>query len=91
MKRREFITLLGGAAARVAARGAGAAAGDAGGRVPPAHRSVDVADLRRFHQGLKEGGFVDGQNVVDRISLGGWINLIDCRRWQLIWLAAAWP
>ena len=33
MKRREFITLLGGAACRVAARGARAAAGAAGGRV----------------------------------------------------------
>ena len=32
MRRREFITLLGGAA-RVAARGAGAAGGDAGDRV----------------------------------------------------------
>jgi hypothetical protein len=31
MKRREFITLLGGAGRSVAARGAGAAAGDAGG------------------------------------------------------------
>ena len=33
MNRREFITLLGGAA-RVAARGARAAAGDAGDRFP---------------------------------------------------------
>ena len=36
LPRREFITLLGGAAA-VAARGARAAAGDAGGRLPQQH------------------------------------------------------
>jgi hypothetical protein len=34
MRRRAFIALLGGAGGRVAARGAGAAAGDAGDRVP---------------------------------------------------------
>ncbi len=34
VKRRDFITLLASAAAGVAARGAGAAIGDAGGRVP---------------------------------------------------------
>ena len=34
MKRREFITLLGGAAFGVAARGAGAAAANAAHRVP---------------------------------------------------------
>jgi hypothetical protein len=34
MNRREFITLLGGAVARVTARGAGAAAGDAGDWLP---------------------------------------------------------
>ena len=33
MRRREFITLLGGAATAVAARGAGAAASDAGDRL----------------------------------------------------------
>jgi hypothetical protein len=35
LKRREFITLLGGAAVSVAARGARAATGDAGDRIPP--------------------------------------------------------
>jgi len=34
MKRRKFITLLGGAVGSVAAHGAGAAAGHAGGRIP---------------------------------------------------------
>jgi len=34
LKRREFITLLGGAAAGMAARGARAAAGYAGDRIP---------------------------------------------------------
>jgi hypothetical protein len=38
MKRRDFICLFGGAAGRVAARGARAAAGDAGGRVRPQRR-----------------------------------------------------
>ena len=37
MRRREFITLLGGAAVGVAACGAGAAAGDAGDWVPRRH------------------------------------------------------
>ena len=64
MKRREFITLLGGAAG-VAARGARAAAGDAGDRVPQAaYRLTRCADrLRGFRQGLKETGYVEGENV----------------------------
>src|SRR5262249_53519151 len=60
MKRREFITLLGSAAAR----GARAAAGDAGDRVfiSPIGRSVRA--LRAFRQGLKETGYVEGENFV---------------------------
>src|SRR5215813_8360040 len=60
MKRREFITLLGSAAAR----GARAAAGDAGDRVfiSPIGRSVRA--LRAFRQGLKETGYVEGENIV---------------------------
>jgi hypothetical protein len=41
MMRREFITLLGGAAARLAARGARAAAEDAGG-TDDAHRRTGL-------------------------------------------------
>ena len=49
----------------VAARGARAAAGDAGDRVPQQpHRLTRIADrLRGFRQGLKDTGYVEGENV----------------------------
>ena len=63
MRRREFITLLGGAAA-LAARGARAAAGDAGDRFLRSTSAAGSAHLvTAFRQGLNEAGFVEGQNV----------------------------
>ena len=46
MKRREFITLLGGAASGMAACGARAADGDAGDRIPPQRVTGAVYTLR---------------------------------------------
>ena len=65
LKRREFITLLGGAAAAWPLGGAGAAAGDARDRLPrcrlaPPERTAQVA---AFRKGLAEGGYHVGQNV----------------------------
>ena len=87
MSRREFILLLSGAAAAwpLVAR-AQQQAMPVIGFLNPTAPEVYADELRAFHRGLKEGGFVEGDNVatVYRWAEG---EVERLPRWRPIWSA----
>ena len=63
MRRRDFVTLLGGAAAWPLSARAQQTALPTIGFVSGLSADASADRLRLFRQGLNEGGYVDGQNV----------------------------
>jgi putative tryptophan/tyrosine transport system substrate-binding protein len=79
IKRREFVTLLGGAAAAwpLAARAQQAGKLPAIGFLNGASPQAYGRNVAGFLQGLKETGYIEGQNVTIR----DWLPILCVARW----------
>jgi hypothetical protein len=90
MRRREVITLLGGAAAAwpLAARAQQPAVPVIGYLNYGSPTSENLSRLTGLRRGLNETSYVEGRNFV--IIAGRKTKLTDCPRWQLIRSNVEW-
>ena len=92
LRRREFVTLLGGAAVAWPLTGrAQQPAIPVVGFLDPASSDGYAERPRGFRQGLKDTGYVERGRMSRSKTIGGCIKSIGCRRWRLNWFAAMSP
>jgi putative tryptophan/tyrosine transport system substrate-binding protein len=84
VRRRAFIAALGGAAAWPLAARAQQPAMPVIGYLSSSSPAAENPFVTAFMLGLKDSGFVDGQNVISNFA-GQTVIMTACRHWRPIW------